>query len=237
MPNASNDAAVTSDRGGEESGVASKDGSARSALRLPLGDLCRGQPGRRSRLRRRPPPRHRRGPASSGGVGSSRGGHLPLAPARPAGGRHRRPLRAGPGHGGDEHGSRPRPRRPCRTRRRRAASTTSCSSFSCSPTAGRGRSTTRRHRQPCRNWSSRSDFPRANGVLSGTEAATEHLGGPILGTLAFAAVKALPFFGDAAAVGLSGLSLLGFRTEALTRLARPPLDPRRREAALEGPLA
>jgi MFS family permease len=60
------------------------------------------------------------------------------------------------------------------------------------------------------------DFPRANGVLSGTEAATEHLGGPILGTLAFAAVKALPFFGDAAAVGLSGLSLLGFRTEALT---------------------
>lgn len=58
-------------------------------------------------------------------------------------------------------------------------------------------------------------FPRANGVLSGTEAATEHLGGPILGTLAFAAAKALPFFSDAAAVGLSGLSLLGFRTERL----------------------
>jgi len=56
-------------------------------------------------------------------------------------------------------------------------------------------------------------FPRANGILSGTEAATEHLGGPILGTLAFAATKALPFFGDAAAVGLSGFSLLGFRTE------------------------
>ncbi|MGA3354567.1 MAG: MFS transporter [Acidimicrobiales bacterium] len=60
-------------------------------------------------------------------------------------------------------------------------------------------------------------FPRANGILSGTEAATEHLGGPILGTLAFAATKALPFFSDAAAVGLSGLSLLGFRTERLKK--------------------
>jgi MFS family permease len=60
-------------------------------------------------------------------------------------------------------------------------------------------------------------FPHANGVLSGTEAATEHLGGPIFGTLAFAAAKALPFFADAAAVGLSGLSLLGFRTERLQR--------------------
>ena len=59
-------------------------------------------------------------------------------------------------------------------------------------------------------------FPHANGILSGTEAATEHLGGPILGTLAFAATKALPFFADAAAVGLSGLSLLGFRTERLS---------------------
>ena len=58
-------------------------------------------------------------------------------------------------------------------------------------------------------------FPHANGILSGTEAATEHLGGPILGTVAFVATKALPFFGDAAAVGLSGLSLLGFRTERL----------------------
>ncbi len=59
-------------------------------------------------------------------------------------------------------------------------------------------------------------FAHANGILSGTEAATEHLGGPILGTLAFAATKALPFFADAAAVGLSGLSLLGFRTERLS---------------------
>jgi predicted MFS family arabinose efflux permease len=58
-------------------------------------------------------------------------------------------------------------------------------------------------------------FPRANGILSGTEAATEHLGGPILGTLAFAAARALPFFADASAVGVSGLALLGFRTERL----------------------
>lgn len=56
-------------------------------------------------------------------------------------------------------------------------------------------------------------FAHANGVLSGTEAATEHLGGPILGTVTFTAMKAIPFFADAAAVGLSGLVLLGFRTE------------------------
>ncbi|MGO8859916.1 MAG: MFS transporter, partial [Acidimicrobiales bacterium] len=58
-------------------------------------------------------------------------------------------------------------------------------------------------------------FARANGLLSGTEAATEHLGGPILGTLAFAAVRALPFVADATAVGAAGLSLLGFRTQRL----------------------
>lgn len=56
-------------------------------------------------------------------------------------------------------------------------------------------------------------FPHANGILSGTEAATEHLGGPILGTLAFAVTKALPFVADAIAVGVAGLSLLGFRTQ------------------------
>ena len=56
-------------------------------------------------------------------------------------------------------------------------------------------------------------FPHANGILSGTEAATEHLGGPILGALTFAVTKALPFFADASAVGIAGLSLLGFRTQ------------------------
>jgi len=58
-------------------------------------------------------------------------------------------------------------------------------------------------------------FARANGILSGTEAATEHLGGPILGTLAFTASRALPFAGDAAAVGIAGLSLFGLRTKRL----------------------
>jgi MFS family permease len=54
---------------------------------------------------------------------------------------------------------------------------------------------------------------RANGVLTGTEAATEHLAGPILGALAFVARRALPFVADASAVGISGLALLGLRTE------------------------
>ena len=58
-------------------------------------------------------------------------------------------------------------------------------------------------------------FAHANGILSGTEAAAEHLGGPILGTLAFAVIKALPFVADATTVGTAGLSLLGFRTQRL----------------------
>ncbi len=58
-------------------------------------------------------------------------------------------------------------------------------------------------------------FPHANGILSGTEAAAEHLGGPILGTIAFAVTKALPFIADASVVGVAGLALLGFRTEHL----------------------
>ena len=62
-------------------------------------------------------------------------------------------------------------------------------------------------------------FPHANGILSSTDAATEHLAGPILGTLAFAVTKALPFVADAIAVGVAGLSLLGFRTQ------RPETEP------------
>jgi MFS family permease len=48
-----------------------------------------------------------------------------------------------------------------------------------------------------------SSLARANGVLSGTEAATEHLAGPVIGT-----------------VGASGLSLFGFRTGRLEQRAR-----------------
>ena len=80
-------------------------------------------------------------------------------------------------------------------------------------------------------------FPRANGLLSGTEAAAEHLGGPVLGALAFAATKALPFFADASAVGVAGLSLLGFRTQPPRDRAGARLDPRWCPPAHKGPLA
>ncbi|HKH87578.1 MAG TPA: MFS transporter, partial [Acidimicrobiales bacterium] len=53
---------------------------------------------------------------------------------------------------------------------------------------------------------------QANGILNGTESATEHLAGPIFGAIAFAAARALPFAVDASAVGLSGISLFGLRT-------------------------
>jgi len=53
---------------------------------------------------------------------------------------------------------------------------------------------------------------RANGVLNSTEAATEHLAGPIVGSLAFVARQVLPFAADACAIGASGLALLGLRT-------------------------
>ncbi|MHB1509843.1 MAG: MFS transporter [Acidimicrobiales bacterium] len=53
---------------------------------------------------------------------------------------------------------------------------------------------------------------KASGVVKGTETATEHLAGPILGTIAFVASRAVPFVADAAFVGASGLSLVGLRT-------------------------
>jgi MFS family permease len=53
---------------------------------------------------------------------------------------------------------------------------------------------------------------RANGVITGTEAATEHLVGPIIGAAVFTLRRLLPFVADASAVGASGLALLGLRT-------------------------
>lgn len=53
----------------------------------------------------------------------------------------------------------------------------------------------------------------ANGLLTGTEAATEHLAGPIVGTSLFAAAASLPFFADAAAMILSGLPLVRLRAK------------------------
>jgi MFS family permease len=57
-----------------------------------------------------------------------------------------------------------------------------------------------------------TSLTRANGVMNGTEAGTEHLAGPILGALAFSVSRFLPFVADASAVGLSGISLFGLRT-------------------------
>jgi MFS family permease len=62
---------------------------------------------------------------------------------------------------------------------------------------------------------------RANGVLTGTEAATEHLAGPALGALAFVVKRALPFVAEASAVGMSGVAFLGLRTN------RPDVVPAR----------
>ncbi len=58
-----------------------------------------------------------------------------------------------------------------------------------------------------------SGLDRANGQWTGTEAATEHLAGPIVGALAFGVARALPFVADAAAVGASGLATFRLRTQ------------------------
>ncbi|MHB8244137.1 MAG: MFS transporter [Acidimicrobiales bacterium] len=52
---------------------------------------------------------------------------------------------------------------------------------------------------------------KANGVLSSTEATTEHLGGPIAGTLAFALARSLPFIAEGAAFVLSTIPFVGLR--------------------------
>ncbi len=57
-------------------------------------------------------------------------------------------------------------------------------------------------------------FEYANGVLSGTEAATEHLAGPVVGTWLFAMSKAVPFFADATAMLLSCFPFVRFRSKA-----------------------
>jgi MFS family permease len=54
----------------------------------------------------------------------------------------------------------------------------------------------------------------ANGVLTGTEAATEHLAGPVVGTWLFAMSKAVPFFADAIAMVMSCFPFMRFRSKA-----------------------
>jgi Na+/melibiose symporter-like transporter len=54
----------------------------------------------------------------------------------------------------------------------------------------------------------------ANGVLTGTEAGTEHLAGPVVGTWLFAMSKAIPFFADSVALVLSCFPFVRFRSKA-----------------------
>jgi len=54
----------------------------------------------------------------------------------------------------------------------------------------------------------RESLERANGILTGTEAAAEHVAGPVVGAASFAALRALPFFADAAAMVLSSVSVI-----------------------------
>ena len=158
------------------------------------------------------------------------GGHAPLARAGAAGRRSRRPLRAGTAHGRHQHGARPGPGDAGGTRRAR---------HHRPPAAPAPRVRERRGASDLllRFASDRAGADRASvahtgrtAILGGTEAATEHLGGPILGTIGFAVANALPFAADAVAVGVSGLSLLGFRTERPKARAAPRLDPGRRQA-------
>jgi MFS family permease len=57
---------------------------------------------------------------------------------------------------------------------------------------------------------------QANGVLSGTEAATEHLAGPVVGTSLFAVSQWLPFLADSIALLLSCFPFARFRTKPAT---------------------
>ncbi len=58
------------------------------------------------------------------------------------------------------------------------------------------------------------DLEHANGVLTGTEAGTEHLAGPVAGTSLFAVARSLPFFADAIVLVVSCFPFLGFRSRA-----------------------
>ena len=54
---------------------------------------------------------------------------------------------------------------------------------------------------------------RANGVLTGTEAGTEHLAGPVVGTSLFALSQSVPFLADAGALIASCIPLVRFRSK------------------------
>ena len=63
----------------------------------------------------------------------------------------------------------------------------------------------------------RSDgLERANGVLTGTEAGTEYLAGPVVGTSLFAVGKSLPFLADAVALIASCIPFVGLPSRTPT---------------------
>lgn len=58
------------------------------------------------------------------------------------------------------------------------------------------------------------DLEHANGLLTGTEAGTEHLAGPVAGTSLFAIAKSLPFVADAIVLLVSCIPFVRFRSRA-----------------------
>lgn len=58
-----------------------------------------------------------------------------------------------------------------------------------------------------------NELEHANGLLTGTEAGTEHLAGPIVGTSLFAVAASIPFYADAFAMIVSSIPLTGFRAK------------------------
>jgi MFS family permease len=59
----------------------------------------------------------------------------------------------------------------------------------------------------------RADLEHANGVLTSTEMATEHLAGPVAGSSLFAVSASIPFFADAAAMLASCFSYVRLRVK------------------------
>jgi MFS family permease len=57
------------------------------------------------------------------------------------------------------------------------------------------------------------DLEQANGILSGTEAGTENLAGPVVGTMLFSAAKSLPFVVDGFMLVASCIPFVGFRSK------------------------
>jgi MFS family permease len=70
---------------------------------------------------------------------------------------------------------------------------------------------------------------RANGVLFGTEAGTEHLAGPVVGTTLFAWSQSVPFFADAVALVLSSFPFVKLRKKV-----KPPRQPGSSTSMWEG---